>query len=124
MRLSIIAAALLVLPWQSWGEETDYRALYLRANEAAAKWKARAEELAAQLDRQKFDLEIARKQLAVYQGGGSAPAQQQQGQHAEATVGAQIRKMAAERWPGDYRMQEFVIEQQTEAYRKLHPGGK
>jgi hypothetical protein len=32
-----------------------------------------------------------------------------------------IVSTAAKDWPGDYRMQEYQINEQTSAYRKLHP---
>jgi hypothetical protein len=37
------------------------------------------------------------------------------------SVHAQIVKDAAARWPGNYQMQEFVIKEETESYRRLHP---
>lgn len=38
-----------------------------------------------------------------------------------AAVAEQIRVAAEKRWPGDYKMQVYEIEDQTAAWHKLHP---
>lgn len=37
------------------------------------------------------------------------------------SVYSQIATLAARHWPGNYDMQEYVVRQQIEAYRKLNP---
>ena len=37
-----------------------------------------------------------------------------------ASISADIRAKAEERWPGDYHMQKYEIDKQEKAYRELH----
>jgi hypothetical protein len=57
-------------------------------------------------------------------GGGAAPPAHPASAYyhgVPTSVYESIAAQAAKDWPNDYQMQEFTINQQIEAYKKLHP---
>ena len=121
----------------------DYKTLYGAANDAAAKWKAQAEALQAELERihAQAQQETARNeavgQRAQANTGAYAPPRHgpvaQEGvvggnpngvrtASVPLNVAADIRAKAEARWPDDYRMQKYEIDAQEKAYRELHGG--